>query len=291
LVAEAGCLPCHAGQGYHEGDIRGGISVTVPMAPYLAFSQTQIERIACAHAALWGLGVLGILLGRRQMRQRLDKQLQAEEALRRSETKFHTLYDSTSDAVMLLNREGFFDCNPAALAMFGCANREEFCSKHPGEISPPLQPDGRDSLTVASQHIATALEKGSQFFEWMHRRADTGKTFPTDVLLTAMKLEGEQVVQAVVRDITARKQAEAERDRLIQELQSTLAHVKTLSGLIPICAGCKKIRDDKNFWHQVESYISEHTDARFTHGLCPDCTKKYYPDFDDGLPAPRSEEP
>ena len=139
-----------------------------------------------------------------------QERYQIAEALRRSETKFRTLYDSTSDAVMLLDEKGFFDCNPAALAMFGCATREEFCTKHPADVSPPTQPDGADSRTLANQRIATALEKGANRFEWMHKRADTGKIFPAEVLLNAMELDGKPVLQAVVRDITARKQAEEE---------------------------------------------------------------------------------
>jgi PAS domain S-box-containing protein len=86
-------------------------------------------------------------------------------------------------------------------------------------------------------------------------------------------------VLGIYEDITERKRAEAERERLIVELQSALAHIKTLSGLIPICSGCKKIRDDKNYWHQVDTYIAEHTSALFTHGLCPECVKKYFPDL------------
>ena len=81
-------------------------------------------------------------------------------------------------------------------------------------------------------------------------------------------------------DITERKQAAAERERLIRELQDALANVKTLHGLLPICAGCKKIRDDKGYWNQIEAYISRHSDAKFSHGFCPDCVKKYYPDLD-----------
>ncbi|MEI7733742.1 MAG: hypothetical protein WCO56_29525, partial [Verrucomicrobiota bacterium] len=77
-----------------------------------------------------------------------------------------------------------------------------------------------------------------------------------------------------------RMSAEAERDHLIQDLQHALAHVKSLSGLLPICAGCKKIRDDKGYWNQVESYITKHSEATFTHGLCPDCSKQYFPDLD-----------
>jgi hypothetical protein len=70
-----------------------------------------------------------------------------------------------------------------------------------------------------------------------------------------------------------------EREKLITELQSTLADVKMLSGLVPICAHCKKIRDDRGYWTQVEAYIQEHSQARFSHGVCPDCMKKLYPDF------------
>lgn len=330
----------------------------------------------------------------------------AETALRRSETKFRTLYDSSGDAVMLLNAKGFFDCNQAALAIFGCATREEFCSKHPADMSPPTQPDGTVSLILANQHIAVALEKGSNHFEWIHQRADTGETFPADVMLTAMELDGRPVLQALVRnvterkrledqlrqlsrameqspasivitddagaieyvnpkfveitgytlaeargenprilksgdsgpevyrelwrtitsgkvwrgefhnkkksgelywesasisairdlagrithfvavkeDITARKLTETERTLLIQRLQDALANVKALSGLLPICAGCKKIRDDQGYWNQVESYVQQHSEATFTHGMCPECIKKFFP----GISKPAS---
>ena len=97
LVPETSCLKCHAGQGYHEGHICGGISVAVPLDPDLALAQTRIVRIAGIHAGLWALGALGILLGARQMRQRLDQQLQAEEQLRQSEEKFRTVADWTYD--------------------------------------------------------------------------------------------------------------------------------------------------------------------------------------------------
>ncbi len=131
-----------------------------------------------------------------------------EEALQRSETKFRTLYDSTSDAVMLLDEKSFLDCNQATLAIFGCATPEEFCTKHPADLSPPQQPGGTDSLVLANQMIATAMEKGSNHFEWIHKRNDSGETFYADVLLNAMELDGKPVVQAVVRDISERKHLE-----------------------------------------------------------------------------------
>jgi len=70
-----------------------------------------------------------------------------------------------------------------------------------------------------------------------------------------------------------------EKARLIIQLESSLSEIKKLSGFLPICASCKKIRDDKGYWNQIESYIKEHSEAQFSHGICPDCAKKLYPDL------------
>jgi hypothetical protein len=86
-------------------------------------------------------------------------------------------------------------------------------------------------------------------------------------------------VKEMLIPITERKKADEERERLISELETALTEVKTLSGLLPICASCKKIRDDKGYWNQIESYIANRTDARFTHGICPDCKKELYPEL------------
>jgi PAS domain S-box-containing protein len=83
--------------------------------------------------------------------------------------------------------------------------------------------------------------------------------------------------QSVGRDITARKLAELDREHLVDELRRTLEKVHHLTGLLPICSGCKKIRDDEGYWHQVEQYISVHSDASFTHSLCPDCVHHFFP--------------
>jgi len=82
-------------------------------------------------------------------------------------------------------------------------------------------------------------------------------------------------------DITERKEAEEERERLIGELQEALAEVKTLSGLLPICASCKSIRDDQGYWQQIEAYIRDHSEAEFSHSVCPECAKKLYPEIFD----------
>ena len=91
------------------------------------------------------------------------------------------------------------------------------------------------------------------------------------------------VVKPMSLEISQRKRAEKERDKMIFNLQEALAKVKTLSGLLPICASCKKIRDDKGYWNQIESYISDHSEADFSHGICPQCAKKLYPDYAEEL--------
>ncbi|MBS3917294.1 MAG: PAS domain S-box protein [Deltaproteobacteria bacterium] len=79
-------------------------------------------------------------------------------------------------------------------------------------------------------------------------------------------------------DITERRRAEEEREKIVHELKESMGKVKLLSGFIPICASCKKIRDDKGFWEQVEVYIRDHSEAEFSHGICPECFKKLYPE-------------
>jgi hypothetical protein len=78
-------------------------------------------------------------------------------------------------------------------------------------------------------------------------------------------------------EIAERTRAQVEKDQLIQELQKAAACVKRLSGLLPICASCKKIRDDKGYWNRIEAYLCEHTDVEFSHGCCPECANRLYP--------------
>jgi DNA-binding response OmpR family regulator len=93
-----------------------------------------------------------------------------------------------------------------------------------------------------------------------------------------------QSMVRIKRAETALREKEIEQKRLIEQLQEALAEIKTLKGFIPICASCKKIRDDEGYWNQIEEYLTAHTDAVFTHGLCPQCVKKYMEDIDKFVP-------
>lgn len=151
----------------------------------------------------------GAIIGYHGITREITKRKQIEVALARSETKFRTLFDTTADAVMMLDENGFFDCNPAALILFGFQSKQALCHYHPADLSPPMQPCGIDSLTLAKQHIDAAMKKGSVRFEWTHKRADTSATFIADILLSSMMIDGRLILQATVRDITKLKETEA----------------------------------------------------------------------------------
>ena len=135
--------------------------------------------------------------------------------------KLNAIYEGSNDAVMLLTDQGFFDCNQRTLDMFGVAQRSDFSSFQSSDISPPMQPDGRDSTTAAAEKISQAFLTGECRFEWMHSRFD-GSVFPAEVLLSAFDYEGRRVLQATVRDITERKRIEQELHELNTDLEARI---------------------------------------------------------------------
>ena len=158
-----------------------------------------------------------------------------------------------------------------------------------------INPTGRQLFGIAPSVLGQPVESAIGFWrQLMGRSGDLAEgrieaTLPgsperhLDLLVSPLhdrkgRFSGRLIV---LRDVTASKQNELERERLIAELQQALADVKTLRGLLPICASCKKIRDDKGYWRNIEHYLEEHSQAEFSHGLCPDCMRKLYPQFTD----------
>ncbi|MBM3248603.1 MAG: PAS domain S-box protein [Candidatus Omnitrophica bacterium] len=132
----------------------------------------------------------------------------AEYKLDESEAGFRVLYESSSDAIMMLTpKAGFFSGNPAAIKLFGCRDKKEFTMKSPADLSPEYQPDGALSSTKAQQMMSIAMEKGSHYFEWVHKRVD-GSEFYATVLLARFEIGAKEFLQATVRDITELKKTE-----------------------------------------------------------------------------------
>lgn len=145
---------------------------------------------------------------------------QAQEAMLQSEKKYRSLFDGSRDAILLLEPPawGFASGNAAAVQLFGAGSVEELVSYGPWDMSPERQPCGELSSKKARAMIQSALNNGSHFFEWVHRRVD-GETFAADVLLTRIDQQGKFVLQATVRDITSRKRLE-EQLRQAQKLEA-----------------------------------------------------------------------
>ena len=146
---------------------------------------------------------------------------QMEDTLRLSEEKFRGLFDASDDAMILIADGCFIDCNQSTLKMLRYKSKEDFCGKHPADISPCKQPDGSESKVLADQRIAEVMQHGSSRFEWTHQRAD-GTCFPTEVVLNSLDIGGRHVFLGVVRDITARKNTE-------EQLQASEAKLRAIT--------------------------------------------------------------
>jgi PAS domain S-box-containing protein len=202
----------------------------------------------------------------------------AEESLQHERNLLRTLIDNLPDMIFFKDVKGRYILNNRShLRSLGAKQQEDIIGKTTFDFNPPelAKAYTEDELRVIESK-QEMLEK-----EELAVHKNTGEqrwhlTSRVPLIDHHGKVTG---IVGIARDITEHKRAEAERERLIKELQDALADIKTLSGLVPICANCKKIRDDKGYWNQLEGYIQAHSQAKFSHGVCPDCMQKLYPDY------------
>jgi PAS domain S-box-containing protein len=175
----------------------------------------------------------------------------------------NAFFEVAIDMLCFLDFSGYFkQLNPAWERTLGFT-REELMSKPFIEF---VHPDDRERTLKQN----ASVRSGGQALGFENRYLCKDGSYRW-LRWNAAPDPSEGVIYSVARDITDYKLAEAERERLVAELQSALAEVRTLQEILPICSYCKKIRDDENYWHTVESYISHHTDSRFSHSICPSC--------------------
>ncbi len=194
------------------------------------------------------------------------------ELLRITEGRYRTLLDNSSDAIFSFDKDGqYLYVNQEFAINVSDKKPEDIIGKKIWDIFSKEEADKRYAV------VKSVFENGETRNIEVCVPKPNGDTYH----LTTVKpiLDEQDNVASVIcisKEITERIQVEKEREKLIQELQKALEDIKTLSGLLPICAKCKKIRDDKGYWNSLEEYIEKHSDASFSHGLCSECSDGLY---------------
>jgi len=195
-----------------------------------------------------------------------------EEATARADAaeELAAIVEGSDDAIISKTLRGIITSwNRAAEKIYGYA-AEEVIGR---SVSILVPEDVRNEIPENLQKISRSESVDS--YDTTRMRKD-GKIIHVSISIAPIKNASGEVVGAstIARDITERKRSEQEREKLLFELQEALARVKTLSGLLPICSYCKKIRNDEGYWQQIEGYIHQHSEAQFSHGICPECYER-----------------
>ena len=206
-----------------------------------------------------------------KLKVEVEVRLQAEKASR----QLAAIVEGSDDAILSLTLSGVITSwNKAAENIYGYTAAEA--------IGQPI------SLHVPPEHLhevpilIAKIRCGERVVHHETvRRRKNGDDIEVSLTMSPVRDESGTIVgaSAIARDITERQRVRKEREKLITELQEALAKVKTLKGLLPICAWCKKIRDDRGYWQQIEAYIRDHSEADFSHGICPACAEKARNEF------------
>ena len=213
--------------------------------------------------------------------EREIRQAQARRERSRATRKMAWLaaiVDSMTEAVIGTDHNGIITSwNAGAQKLYGHAEAEA--------VGKPIELVVPPELHGETRRLLDGVRKGdplSEFETTMRLRRD-GTLVDVSSAFSAVKDENGQIIGTAILalDITARKKAEEEHKKMIRELNETLSQVRRLHGLLPICAACKKIRDEKGRWHSLETYITGHSQAEFSHSICPTCAQSLYPGFVD----------
>lgn len=252
LSFESKCLKCHEQAGGNKMDFQGGLSVSIPFITHSHF------HLFVDYGLLAILGIIVIFIG-----------VTFHE---RKQLLFDAIFNSPVPICVTDKDYTILMANKSYWSEFGPLpdrKKKIKCFEHrPGESCHTDRCPLFNILSGLNQYVCEPSK-------------EKNGTFRHFIVTAEPLLDCKDRVIGIIesfQDITEKKRLEGEKELLLNELKESLKKVKLLSGLVPICASCKKIRDDRGFWSQVESYISKHSEAKFSHGICPDCAKKLYPD-------------
>ena len=193
-----------------------------------------------------------------------------ENTQEKIDSKFKALMDASPDPIVIYDKTGKTTyINPSFEKVYGYTQEEVI-----GKKIDFVPEDELEKTLDAWQRTV----KGEKMYLETRRYTKAGKILNIQMSTAIIRDKNQNHLESIVihRDITPIKQAEQEKEKLIAELQSALAEIKTLKGIVPICSNCKKIRDDAGYWNILELYIQKHSDASFTHSICPNCTDELY---------------
>ena len=207
----------------------------------------------------------------------ITERKRAEIILKEREQLYGALFENNRSVMLLIDPQtlAIVDANPSACAYYGYS-KETITRLKISDINMLSERD-------VQQEVLKAETEQRNYFNFRHRLAD-GRVNDVEVYSGPIDVGGKSLLCSIIHDISKRKEAEREREKLICKLQKALNEIKTLKGIVPICSHCKKIRDDKGYWNQIEAYIQAHSEAEFSHSICEECARKYYPElniFDD----------
>ena len=200
---------------------------------------------------------------------------QSEKLLRESEKEFRQLIEYSPVAMALNDKNGrIVYLNNKFVKTFGYTLEDIPDLDSWWLLAYPDETYRREVMDTWNRVVETAIKKGEEIETLPYNVTCKDGTVRVVEIFGANMGEKNLVI---FDDITEQKKAEGEKEKLIAELRDAFAKVRLLGGLLPICASCKKIRDDKGYWKQIEEYIRAHSEAEFSHGICPDCMQKLYP--------------
>jgi PAS domain S-box-containing protein len=199
----------------------------------------------------------------------------AQQELEASRNKYADLYDFAPVGYFTLDKKGaILEANLTGASMLGIP-RSRLMNQ---AFSQYVAVSSSDSFNVYFNKVLNNTKRGRCEVQLL--KADGTECYAQlEILAIADNNKTSGGFRMIVIDVTERILAEIEKEKLFIELQQAMEDVKKLSGMLPICSSCKKIRDDQGYWKQIEAYITEHSEAEFSHSICPECAKKLYPEF------------